>query len=661
MKSSEVVPVKATLVEEPSLTVDGTKYETLPLIARAIFLVLASVVIASGVVYVFKIDVGSFVLYDLAFFYLVIACVVSMVFFILPAKSGDVGMPWYDWILAALALGIGLYFCYNSWDIRLYGWANPEGINVIFGGIYCLLLIECGRRTGGMAYVSILLLMLLYPLFADKLPGLLYGMNYPVDEIIGKNMFGSDGILGMPASITGEILVGFLLFGGVIISSGAGKFFLDISLSIVGPFRGGPAKVSAVSSGFYGSISGGSFGNIVATGSFTIPAMRKTGYPGHYAGAVEALSSNASAITPPVMGALSFIMAAFLGVDYSVIVIASAIPALLYYFSIIMHVDAYAARHGIVGIPREDCPKFWKTLAGGWQFILVALFLVYGLAYMQWGVRSAYYATALMFFLSFTTKTAKMTPKNIILAIASVGQLLCRVCPVILGATFILVALISTGMAAALTAAIINASGDNYIVLLLAGMLLCYLLGMIGLIITPYIFLSVSMIPAVVGISGIDPLPVHMFVIYYMMFSAITLPVAPAAFLAAALSGASPIKTALTCMKLAAVVYFIPFFFVFNPALLMQGSHWESLYLTIFCLIGITFIAAGAEGYLLKVGTLVWPERILCIIGGFLFAVPITKLSIIGACIVLPTVVVAKRRHKKVESLKSNLGSAPQT
>jgi TRAP transporter 4TM/12TM fusion protein len=657
MSSSEVVPVKAGLEEEPSLSVDGTKYETLPFIARSIFLVLATVVIISGIIYVFKIDVGSLVLYDLAFFYLVISCVVTMVFFILPAKKGDVGMPWYDWLLAALALGIGLYFCYNSWDIRQYGWESPDGINVIFGGIYCLLLIECGRRTGGMAYVSILLLMLLYPLFADKLPGLLYGMNYPIDEIIGKNMFGSDGILGMPASITGEILVGFLLFGGVIISSGAGKFFLDISLSVVGPYRGGPAKVSAVSSGFYGSISGGSYGNIVATGSFTIPAMRKTGYPGHYAGAVEALSSNASAITPPVMGALSFIMAAFLGVDYSVIVIASAIPALLYYFSIIMHVDAYAAKHGIVGIPREDCPNFWKTLAGGWQFIIVALFLVYGLAYMQWGVRSAYYATLLMFFLSYTSKNAKMTPKNIILAIASVGQLLCRVCPVILGATFILVALISTGMAASLTAAIINASGENYIVLLLAGMLLCYLLGMIGLIITPYIFLSVSMIPAVVNVAGIEPLAVHMFVVYYMMFSAITLPVAPAAFLAAALSGSSPIKTALTCMKLAAVVYFVPFFFVFNPALIMQGPYIETLYLTLCCLIGIVFIAAGSEGYLLKIGTVSWLERILLIISGALIAIPSMTLTVVGLVVVLPTIAIGLNKRKKIQNSQSSLNA----
>jgi TRAP transporter 4TM/12TM fusion protein len=650
MSKDEFGPLdKYEKMSDTDIEMEGTKYTSLPLFAKVVYhlLVLTSVLFA--VIFVFRIDVGGYVLYDITFYYIEMSCMVSMVFFILHARATDTGMPWYDWVLSVLALAIGMYFVYYSNDIRELGWENPETFDFILGSIFLLLVVECGRRAGGPVYVGILVVMFIYPLFADKLPSLLYGMHYSINEVVGKNMFGVDGLVGMPASIASEILIGFLLFGGVIISAGAGKFFLDLSLAIVGPYRGGAAKVSAVSSGFYGSISGGSFGNIVATGSFTIPAMKKIGYPSHYAGAVEALSSNGSCITPPIMGALSFVMAAFLGVDYSAVVIASIIPAVLYYFSIIMHVDAFAAKNGIKGVPREECPNFFKTLAEGWQFVIVALFLIFGLAFMQWGVRAAYYATALMIILSYTSKNAKMTPRNLSNAIVSVGQLMCRVCPVILGATFILVALITTGMAASLTAAIINASGDNYVFILVTGMLLCYLLGMIGLIMTPYIFLCVSMIPAVIDLGGLDPMSVHMFVVFYMMFAAITLPVAPAAFLAAALSGASPMKTALTCMKLAAVVYFIPFFFVFNPALIMHGPLWESLYLTVCCLIGIVFIAAGSEGYLLKVGRIGWTQRIPYIIGGFLIAVPITTLTIIGAVIVSVTVISGLYMHSRLD------------
>jgi TRAP transporter 4TM/12TM fusion protein len=639
MSKNKEVEKQYEPVDPDSIEVDGTKYETLPLLAKVIFHALVVVSILAAVVFVFRIDIGGYVLLDITFYYLEISCMMTMVFFILQGRKGDLGMPWYDWLMAALAFSIGMYFLANAWEIRQIGWEYPEAFNFYLGAMMLLLLVECGRRAGGPAYVAILVVMFIYPLVADKLPSLFFGMSYSVDAVVGKNMFCNDGILGMPAGIAAETLIGFLLFGGTLISAGAGKFFLDVSLSLVGPYRGGSAKVAAISSGFYGSISGGSFGNIVATGSFTIPAMKKNGYPAHYAGAVEAMSSNGSCITPPIMGALSFVMAAFLGVDYSAVVIAAVIPAILYYFSIVMHVDVYAAKNDIRGLDRKLCPHFWKTMKKGWQFVVVALFLIYCLAVVQMGVRAAYYATFLMFVLSFTTKDEKMLPRNFSKAIVSVGQLMCRVCPIILGSTFILVALISTGMAASMTAAIINAAGSNYVVILLTGMFLCYLLGMIGLVMTPYIFLCVSMIPAVISLGGLDPMAVHMFVVFFMVFSAVTLPVAPAAFLAAALAGSSPMKTALTCMKLAGVVYFIPFFFVFNPALIMQGGNlWESFYLCVFCLLGIAFIAFGAEGYCFKIGKINWLQRVPFIVGGFLIALPVASLTIAGVVIVSLTI-----------------------
>jgi TRAP transporter 4TM/12TM fusion protein len=435
--------------------------------------------------------------------------------------------------------------------------------------------------------------------------------------------YGMQGMLGLPAQVTGTILIGFLMFAGVLIATGAAKFFLNLALALMGKYRGGPAKVAVIASGFFGSMSGATPANIVATGSVTIPAMKGIGYPPHYAGAIEAVASNGGSIMPPVMGAVAFIMAILADVPYTTVMIAAFVPALLYYWGLLVQVDSYAARTGLTGLPREQLPSLWKTLKEGWHFILVLAFLVFGLIYMRWGALAPVYSSGLMLVLSFTQRESMVTPRKFLDILATVGNLITYIIAVLFPLGLLLMGLQITGSLTSLTSSIVLMAGSNVIYILLIAVLVCYLFGMVGIVLIPYVVLAVIALPAIVAATGMNLLALHFFLIFYIMTSGITPPVCVFAFIAAALAGARPFKTGFTAMRLAIVLYFIPWFFVFNPALILQGDNIpETLYLFALCLVGIWILGSGLEGYLLKVGRLtLWP-RIFLVIGGFLIAFP---------------------------------------
>ena len=623
------------------------RYASLPSYLKVIFLLLTIFGLCIAVFYLFSLRVGDFFLYQVEYYYLFIGTFLACAFLILPMRKKDRGIPWYDLLAAAFSFGLAVYFYSNSWDIGQIGWIPPTPYNFVLALIYCLLLLEASRRIAGSVYLAVCLIIGLYPLFAGHMPGVLFGISLSPFEIVGKNIFGWDGMLGMPAWILGGILVPFLLFAGVLIASGVGDFFLDLSLALLGRFRGGPAKVAVLSSGFFGSLSGGPMANIVATGSITIPVMKRLGYPAYYAGAIEAAASTGGMVMPPIMGVAAFVMAAFLGVDYGVIVIVSAIPAILYYFGLLMQVDAYAATTGLRGLPREELPPLRKTLKQGWTFVIVLVFLIWGLVYMKWSIYTPFYATVLMFFLSFRSRKTMMTPKKIAETITTVGKLIAQVTAMILTLCFLLVGLTSTGVSSAFTQVILHVSGANVFVILLVAMSLCYLLGLVGITLPAYIFLVVSMVPAAIKVGGLNEFALHLFIVYYTTLSMLTPPVAPSAFVAAALAGASPMKTAFQSMRLGIVSYFIPFFFVFNPSLILQGSHLEAAYLFVLCLLGILLIAAGLEGYLVKVGTVKLWARPLLIAAGSLIAFPEWNTTFIGAALAAFVIAIILMRKKR--------------
>ncbi len=615
--------------------IETTRYKSLPTPVKAIFLFLSTAGIGLAIFYLFAFTIKGKALLDVGYYFLIMAIYSCCALLVLPARKGVRGIPWYDLLLAFLSFGLCFYFFLHAEEIVRVGWTHPSTLHFIMGVILWLLILEGGRRVGGTAYLAVCAILGLYPLFAPHMPGIFWGFGKPFVANIGSMVFTEAGLIGLPSKVLGEILIGFLLFAAVLIASGAGRFFLNIALAICGGYRGGPAKVAVISSGFFGSLSGSIFANIVATGSVTIPAMKRMGYPPHYAGAIEACASTGGVLMPPVMGAVAFVMCQFLGVSYATVLVAAVIPAVLYYLGLLMQVDAYAARAGLKGLPQEDLPPIKKTLKEGWHFIAVFIFLLWGLLYMRWEEMTPFYAVGVMLILSFFRKDTMMTPSRIVETLAQVGILISQTAAIIFPIGFVVAGLTVTGVSGSFAAGLVFLGGGNVYLTLLFGVFACYIMGMIGLSIVAYIFLAVTLAPAVMQLGQLNVIAVHLFIIYYSMLAAITPPVAAGAFLAAAIAGAPPMKTAFTAMRLGMVIYFIPFFFVFNPALVMQGTLLEALYYSAFCVLGIVLLAAGMEGYLLKIGNLAWWERPLLVVGGFLITFPEWKSSLAGALLAL--------------------------
>jgi len=619
---------------------EHVRYAYLPLPARIVFVALTVCGVALATVFMLG-YAGK--MSDTAYYYILFAIFGSAAFLILPLRKRDrTRLPWYDILITLLAFGIPLFFYTNAFAIQHSGWMPPpQNYILAFSLVYCLIMLEAARRMGGLIFFLLCLFFWLYPLYANHMPGILYGMNWPWDYVISFCTFGGEGIIGLPGRVMGQILIGFLIFAGMLIASGAGDFFLKMSIGLLGRFRGGPAKVAVLSSGFFGSLSGSIISNIVSTGSITIPAMKRMGYPAHYAGAIEACASTGGVLMPPVMGVVAFVMAIMTQIEYAEIIKAAAIPALLFYFGLLVQVDAYAAKTGMKGLPRDEIPSKRETFKEGWMFIAVLIFLIWGLLYMRWSVITPFYAAGLLFFLSLTSKKTALTPRRLAGAFAQIGILIAQTMALILPFAFILAGMVLTGMSSAFTSGLVGMAGDNVFMILLLGIVACYLLGIMGMDLAAYIFLAVSMAPALIEVGNLNVLAVHLFIVYYSMLAAITPPVAIGAFIASALAGASPIKTGLTAMRLGSVIYFIPLFFIFNPELILQGSPLVALYLFLFCIIGIWVLTGGLEGYLLKIGkTRLWARPFL-VVGGLAIAYPDWYATAGGFILVIPVLLAS--------------------
>jgi TRAP transporter 4TM/12TM fusion protein len=601
---------------------DPTRYRILPLPLKALFVLFTVIGVGLGIIFILGINISGWVMINSAYYYALFALFESLAFLIMPMRAKDANrLPWYDWLLALFAFLGFLYLFANAWPISQQGWLPaPHMLGHAVALMLCLLALEGGRRMAGWPYVLICAVFYVYPIIADHMPGILWGISYSFPEVTSFIAFGSQGMVGLPGMVIGDILISFLLFAGILIACGGGKFFLDLSISLFGRFRGGPAKVAVLGSGLFGSLSGSPISNVVGTGSVTIPAMMKTGYPNYYAGAIEATASTGSVIMPPVMGSVAFIMSVLVGVDYATIIVAAAIPAFLYYFGLLMQVDAYAAHAGLRGLPKKEVPSVLSAVKNGWHLIFVLVFFVFGLLYMRWEAITPIYASGILFVLSFLHRQTKMDLKKILFMVEVIGRLIAQTIAILLPAAFILTGFTLTGVSAAFVGGIMQMSGGALVPILLLGVVASFILGMIGL--GGYIFLAVTMAPALV-VLGLDEISVHLFILYYSLMSLITPPVAICAFLGANIAQSKPMKTAILSTRLGIVLLFIPFFFVFNPALVLRGdSYLTSLVLLLKCIAGISVLAGGLEGYLFAVGKIRKWERPVLVAGGFAIAYP---------------------------------------
>ena len=572
---------------------------------------------------------NTYVLLDTEYLYAMIALLLPLPFIIYhPTPRRGNKLPWYDVIFAASTFIIASYFCFSGSLILEEGWEYLAPTYAkIMAFILWGLVLEASRRAGGNAIFIICLIISVYPAISTFLPGFLNAPAQPWDTTATFHIFGTESIMGIPMTAFATLVVGFLIFGVALQHTGGGSFFLNLAFALLGTRRGGPAKVSIFSSGLMGSMSGSVITNVLTTGVLSIPAMKKTGFKSSYAAGVEACASTGGVLMPPVMGATAFVMATFLEVPYSEIIIAAAFPSILYYFGLFMQIDAYAARNHLKGLPAKELPSIKKVLKEGWYFVFVFVMLILMLLYMQREAQAPYYATATLLIINQIVKIHRWNSKKSLHFIESVGRLFAELAGILVAIGLIIGSLTFTGKIGNITYALVDFAGDSIIILLIMGALTSFILG-IGMTVTAaYLFLAVTLAPALTG-SGLDKVAVHLFMLYWGMISFITPPVAIGAFAAASVAGANGIRTGVEAMKLGSVIYFIPFFFVLNPALIGRGSVLEIFTVFFSAIAGIILISSSLQGYLVGIGNLKnsryleWPIRIMLGFSGILMALP---------------------------------------
>ncbi len=571
-----------------------------------------------------------------SFLYYLIGLFLAAAFLAFPAHRGAATrIPWYDWLLAIAALSSTVYIGIHGLQIIQEGWdfmAPTEA--TVASGVILLLILEGVRRCGGWPLLAVALLFGSYPLFAGHMPGFLFGTQFDLGETVRSHVMGVESIIGIPMQVVARLVIGFVVFGAALTVTGGGDFFMRFATALMGRTRGGPAKVSVVSSGFMGSLSGSVISNILTTGPITIPTMKRSGYPPHYAGAVEACASTGGTLMPPVMGAVAFIMASFLGVPYAEVMIAAFLPALLFYVVLLFQVDNYAARRGLKGLPDEEIPGLWETLKDGWPYLFSLAMLIYMLLFMRLEAHAPYYATLVLLFISLFKKKYRLNFRRGLQLLTTLTTSVANLVAILAGIGLVVGGLSYTGVAGAFSRELLLYAGGSIPLMLAAGAVTSFVLGMGMTVSACYIFLSILLAPALVA-AGLNPLASHLFILYWGMMSYITPPVAIAAITAAGVAGAKAGKTGLYAMRLGSILFVLPFLFVLNPALILQGEISKILLSAFTAITAMWLLASAAEGYLYRVGNIQWLTRLPVLAAGLALIYPEATSDLAGFALVI--------------------------
>lgn len=536
------------------------------------------------------------------------------------------GVPWYDWLLAAA----GALTC--AWLAARYPYlADRVGDEpweaVIPGAIILVLTAEGLRRTSGPMLLAVLLFFIAFGVAGQFIPGQLQGRPVAPAQLVSYLTFDTNSLVGAPMKIVTTVVVAFLLFGAVLFRSGGSAFFTELSSALMGRARGGSAKIAVVASSLFGTISGSAVSNVLSTGVITIPLMRKGGYKPHSAGAIEATASTGGQLMPPVMGAVAFVMAEYLNVPYTSVVIAAIVPSLLFYISLFLQADLEAARDGIAPLPKEMIPACGPVLRSGWIFALPFAALIYTMFWMNLlPEEAALYSTALLALVGFVFgyRGKRMKWAHVVDAVTRTGVLVLELVMIGAAVGLIIGILNLSGLGFALTLMLVNMGGGNLLLLLLLAGLVCYILGMGMPTLAVYILVATLIAPAMVQ-AGVNPMSAHMFVLYLAMLSFITPPVCIAAFAAANIARANPMRTGLAASRFGWSAFVVPFIFVFKPTLLLQtGSPWEIAYDVSTAIAGVWIASMALVGYSLR--RIGWVERGGYFVAGMLLLIPSSLL-----------------------------------
>ena len=598
-------------------------------------------------------------------------------------------VPIWDWVLLAAGISSSLYIGITWYEInfeflgtrynlpeQVIRQGNPYTIDIVFGTVLVLVLLEAVRRTLGIIVPIIIIVFTCFAIFGKYMPlQILQHPGITWGQYINNMYFPAEGIYGITLWIVSTVVFHFVLFGVIAQRMGLGQFFVDMATVIAGRYTGGLAKVSVVSSAFFGTISGSSIANTVSTGSLTIPNMKKMGYPGHLAGGVEAASSAGGQITPPIMGAAAFIMAEFLEVPYTTIVIAAAIPAAMHYIGVLCIVHFQAKRLGLKGVPEEEIPRLFAVLKKGWPTAIPLVVLIYVLFSGYSPHMAAFWGITSALAVGFLNPMHRITISDIIDACITGVKYALAVGAVCAAIGIVVGVVNSTGLGFRLgfmvTSSAQSIAGGLYdliswlplmeltiesltlFVSLVLIAITCILMGA-GLPTTAlYIMLATVAQPALADL-GVPPLASHLFVLYYGVISEITPPVCASAYAAAGIAGANPFKTGVSAFSFGIAKLMVPRVFVYSPAMLIvleEYFTWGAfLETTITCAIGIVMMATAVSAYgLSKMPT---PFRLLMALAAVFMVAPGVTSDLYSLVLALPVLIQQVRAYQQEQNLK---------
>ncbi|MCD8234741.1 MAG: TRAP transporter permease [Cloacibacillus porcorum] len=576
-----------------------------------------------------------------------LAFTLALVFLLYPAtskQSKTSGIPFYDFILAALGVASALYlvFFFNDLVTRA---GLPTTTDLVMGFILIATLLEATRRISNPVLPCLAIIALLYCYFGRYMPQMLAHRGFSVARIVNHMYLGTEGIFGTPLEVSSTFVFMFILFGAVLEKTGLGKFIIDLSMALAGWSTGGPAKVAIVSSGLMGTVSGSSVANVCTTGMFTIPLMKSVGYEPHFAGAVEAVASTGGQIMPPVMGAGAFIMAQFLGVPYIQVAVAAIVPALLYYFAVMVQVHFEACRLGLKGIPWSQLPPIWPLLKSKGFLLIPLIAIIYFLLAGYTPLKAAFNGILVSFVLSWLNKETRLTPVRIYEAFQAGARgaigvaCACATVGMVVGMGTL------TGLALRIAGAIVTAAGGSKILTLIFTMCASIILGT-GLPTTANFIVTSTMAAPALFQLGVPAMAAYMFVFYFGIAADLTPPVALAAYAGSGIAGSDPMKTGVTAFKLALAGFLVPYIYVYNPMLLfIDVVPMVMVQAICTALIGVFLLAMFSIGFFKA--HLAWYMRILAFGGAIGLLIPGTTSDLAGLVVLAVIYIVQTAKAKK--------------
>ena len=504
--------------------------------------------------------------------------------------------------------------------------------DVVYGVLLIVAIFVATKRRLGLSLVVVTSIFILYGFFGMYFPGFLNHPGMGLKRFINVAYLTTDGIFGTPLYSSAVYIVLFVVLGAVLQETGIGDYFTDLATAAFGKMRGGPAKVAVIASGFFGSISGSVVGNVVGTGTFTIPLMKRNGFEPETAAAVEAAASTGGQIMPPIMGATAFVLAENLGVPYFDVVKAAVIPAILYYGALLLAVDIYARKYDLKGMDASELPKA-KDLLKRAYLLTPILFLVFCFAVLDLTVtRAGLYTIVVTLIIAMVNKDSRLNVKKLVNICVSAAKSAVPVAIACAMARLVSAVVMGSGLGFRISSALIDVANGNLLILLILTMVVSLIMGMGVPTTAAYLMLAVLVAPSLTQM-GVPPLAGHLFIFYFGIISAITPPVALAAYAGAGLAGCSPNKTGFRAFRLAIAGFILPFIFVYNPVLLWQGAWYEILLAFVTAMVGVYCLASAIEGFSFR-WKMNWLERAILLAGALSLLVPGLLTDLCGiACL----------------------------